>query len=102
MPEADDEGARFYAEQAQAAPVLQRLAPTHDWGMKKGSRSVFSPANRRTVMLAVDHGYFRVDNGARAHRSLPSCPWCRSASALFCHARDSCAVSFRRSSKNRW
>lgn len=30
-----------------------------DWGMKNRLARIFSPANSRTVMLAVDHGYFQ-------------------------------------------
>ncbi len=29
-----------------------------DWGMKNRLAKIFSPTTRRTVMLAVDHGYF--------------------------------------------
>src|SRR6266568_9387788 len=60
MPEADAEGARFYADQPQAAPGFF-LKGSHqlDWGMKNRLARVFSPATGRTVMLAVDHGYFQ-------------------------------------------
>src|SRR6266480_7433129 len=60
MPEADTEGARFYADQPQAAPGFF-LKGSHqlDWGMKNRLARVFSPATGRTVMLAVDHGYFQ-------------------------------------------
>src|SRR3974377_756691 len=60
MPEADNEGTRFYADQPQAAPGFF-LKGSHqlDWGMKNRLARVFSPATGRTVMLAVDHGYFQ-------------------------------------------
>src|ERR1700716_3689279 len=30
-----------------------------DWGMKNRLARIFNPATARTVMLAVDHGYFQ-------------------------------------------
>src|SRR5690242_8560705 len=60
MPEADREGHRFSTDQPQAAPGFF-LKGSHqlDWGMKNRLARVFSPASGRTVMLAVDHGYFQ-------------------------------------------
>src|SRR5436190_19969263 len=60
MPEADTEGARFAADQPQAAPGFF-LKGSHqlDWGMKNRLARVFAPATQRTVMLAIDHGYFQ-------------------------------------------
>src|SRR3982751_2318253 len=60
MPEADAEGARYQAETPQAAPGFF-LKGSHqlDWGMKNRLARVFSPQSGRTVMLAVDHGYFQ-------------------------------------------
>ncbi len=85
MPEVDQEGARFYADRAQAAPGFF-LKGSHqlDWGMKNRLARVFSPASGRTVMLAIDHGYFqgpttgleRIDLGI-----VPLLPYC---DALFC------------------
>ena len=85
MPEADQEGARFYADRAQSAPGFF-LKGSHqlDWGMKNRLARVFSPASGHTVMLAIDHGYFqgpttgleRIDLGI-----VPLLPYC---DALFC------------------
>src|SRR5580693_5442320 len=54
------EGARF------AASVLTRTEPfplkgcgALDWGMQSRLARVFRPSTRRTVMLAIDHGYFQ-------------------------------------------
>ena len=54
MPEADAEGARFYADQPQTAPGFF-LKGSHqlDWGMKNRLARVFSPTTGRTVMLFV-------------------------------------------------
>src|SRR5216684_4455484 len=60
MPEADREGAKFHADRPQVAPGFF-LKGSHqlDWGMKNRLARVFDPATGRTVMLAVDHGYFQ-------------------------------------------
>src|SRR5690349_22810589 len=60
MPEADTEGQRFAAATPQATPGFF-LKGSHqlDWGMKNRLARVFDPNSGRTVMLAVDHGYFQ-------------------------------------------
>ncbi len=60
MPEADKEGERYSLDQPQQTPGFY-LKGTHqlDWGMKNRMARVFNPASGRTVMLAVDHGYFQ-------------------------------------------
>src|SRR5881394_4368042 len=60
MPEADTEGARYQADKPQTAPGFF-LKGSHqlDWGMKNRLARVFNPPSGRTVMLAVDHGYFQ-------------------------------------------
>jgi 3-hydroxy-5-phosphonooxypentane-2,4-dione thiolase len=85
MPEADAEGARFYAEQAQAAPGFF-LKGSHqlDWGMKNRLARVFSPASGRTVMLAVDHGYFQGPTTGLERIDLSIVPLLPFCDALFC------------------
>jgi len=60
MPEADTEGKRFYADIKQEAPRFT-LKGSHslDWGMKNRLSRIFRPEDNRTVMLAIDHGYFQ-------------------------------------------
>jgi 3-hydroxy-5-phosphonooxypentane-2,4-dione thiolase len=38
-----------------------------DWGMQNRLSQVFRPESGRTVMLAVDHGYFQGSKIGRAH-----------------------------------
>ena len=62
MPDNDEltDGARFRSE--VAAPVhVSKLkgAGGLDWGMQSRLARVFRPATSRTVMLAIDHGYFQ-------------------------------------------
>jgi len=60
MPEADKEGERYQADRPQTAPGFF-LKGSHqlDWGMKNRLAQTFNPITGRTVMLAVDHGYFQ-------------------------------------------
>src|ERR1700722_753147 len=60
MPEADKEGERYPPDKPQQTPGFF-LKGTHqlDWGMKNRMARVFAPTSGRTVMLAVDHGYFQ-------------------------------------------
>jgi 3-hydroxy-5-phosphonooxypentane-2,4-dione thiolase len=85
MPEVDAEGARFYAEQAQAAPGFF-LKGSHqlDWGMKNRLARVFSPTSGRTVMLAVDHGYFQGPTTGLERIDLSIVPLLPFCDALFC------------------
>jgi 3-hydroxy-5-phosphonooxypentane-2,4-dione thiolase len=62
MPDNEDltGGARF----APSVPARQDAFPLKgcgalDWGMQSRLARVFRPATQRTVMLAIDHGYFQ-------------------------------------------
>ena len=61
MPEADaNEGKRFYPEiPAQNMPFFVKGAGAYDWGMQNRLARIFRPDSGRTVMLAIDHGYFQ-------------------------------------------
>jgi 3-hydroxy-5-phosphonooxypentane-2,4-dione thiolase len=49
--------------QIDTAPPLEKFflkgSNSLDWGMKNRLARIFSPISRRSVMLAVDHGYFQ-------------------------------------------
>src|ERR1043166_1854090 len=85
MPEADAEGAIFYADQPQSAPGFF-LKGSHqlDWGMKNRLARVFSPESGRTVMLAVDHGYFQGPTTGLERIDLNIVPLLGKCDALFC------------------
>jgi len=85
MPEADNEGARFFAEQPQKAPGFF-LKGSHqlDWGMKNRLARVFNPMSGRTVMLAIDHGYFQGPTTGLERIDLSIVPLLPSCDALFC------------------
>ena len=43
----------------KATPFFLKGAGALDWGMKNRLARIFNPATGRTVMLAIDHGYFQ-------------------------------------------
>jgi 3-hydroxy-5-phosphonooxypentane-2,4-dione thiolase len=62
MPDNDDltDGERFQTQVA-ARPHVNHLkgAGALDWGMQSRLARIFDPGTNRTVMLAIDHGYFQ-------------------------------------------
>jgi putative autoinducer-2 (AI-2) aldolase len=87
MPEADigKEAKNYFENVPQQTPgFFLKGCGNFDWGMKNRLARVFNPSSGRTVMLAVDHGYFqgpttgleRIDLGI-----VPLLPYC---DALFC------------------
>lgn len=60
MPEIDKEGTDFSLEQApETSGFFLKGSNSLDWGMKNRLSRIFNPATGRTVMLAIDHGYFQ-------------------------------------------
>ena len=61
MPEADDsEIKQFHPEvPARNRAFFLKGAGAYDWGMQSRLARVFHPDSGRTVMLAIDHGYFQ-------------------------------------------
>jgi len=85
VPEADHAGGKFHADRPQAAPGFF-LKGSHqlDWGMKNRLARVFSPSSGRTVMLAIDHGYFQGPTTGLERIDLDIVPLLPSCDALFC------------------
>jgi 3-hydroxy-5-phosphonooxypentane-2,4-dione thiolase len=85
MPEADHEGERYAADQPQAVPGFF-LKGSHqlDWGMKNRLARTFNPATGRTVMLAIDHGYFQGPTTGLERIDLSIVPLLPLCDALFC------------------
>ena len=77
---ADTDGEReskeFHVGVPQASDGFFLKGSAHyDWGMKNRLARIFDPASGRTVMLAVDHGYFlgpthRLENPRKAIEPL--------------------------------
>ncbi len=62
MPEADagKEAKRFYEDiPMEKRGFFLKGASALDWGMKNRLSRIFNPDTGRTVMLAIDHGYFQ-------------------------------------------
>src|SRR6188472_3595317 len=85
MPEADKEGERYQAHTPQATPGFF-LKGCHqlDWGMKNRLARTFNPASGRTVMLAIDHGYFQGPTSGLERIDLSILPLLPQCDALFC------------------
>jgi 3-hydroxy-5-phosphonooxypentane-2,4-dione thiolase len=85
MPEVDKEGERYATEQPQQTPGFY-LKGSHqlDWGMKNRLARVFAPATGRTVMLAIDHGYFQGPTTGLERIDLSIVPLLPFCDALFC------------------
>jgi len=62
MPEADAEkdDKKFYQNVPMETPgFFLRGSGSLDWGMKNRLSRIFDPTTGRTLMLAIDHGYFQ-------------------------------------------
>jgi len=60
MPEADKEGKNYHVDVPQKGQLFFLKGSTElDWGMKNRLARIFNPQDGRTVMLAIDHGYFQ-------------------------------------------
>jgi putative autoinducer-2 (AI-2) aldolase len=62
MPEADvsKQGKKFYEDvPMKAEGFFLKGASALDWGMKNRLSRIFNPKTGRTVMFAIDHGYFQ-------------------------------------------
>ncbi len=61
MPEADVRDDKNFHEQIPASShgFFLKGSGAYDWGMKNRLARIFRPETGRTVMLAIDHGYFQ-------------------------------------------
>lgn len=62
MPDADGlkEAKQFYSDVPQQTEgFFLKGSGSFDWGMKNRLARIFNPKSGRTVMLAIDHGYFQ-------------------------------------------
>ncbi|MFQ5768472.1 MAG: 3-hydroxy-5-phosphonooxypentane-2,4-dione thiolase [Acidobacteriota bacterium] len=59
-PDTGKEAKQFHPEiAATSEPFFLKGAQALDWGMQNRLSRIFDPASGRTVMLAIDHGYFQ-------------------------------------------
>ena len=62
MPDADGikDAKMFYCDMQQKTQgFFLKGSNSLDWGMKNRLARIFNPVSGRTVMLAIDHGYFQ-------------------------------------------
>jgi putative autoinducer-2 (AI-2) aldolase len=85
MPEADTQVAeRFQVDvPAPASPAVVKGAAAVDWGMQHRLSRVFRD-DGRTVMLAIDHGYFQGPTSGLERVDLSIVPLLPHADALMC------------------
>ena len=87
MPEADTskKEKQYYASVPQESPgFFLKGSGSYDWGMKNRLARVFNPESGRTVMLAVDHGYFQGPTTGLERIDLSIVPLVPYCDALFC------------------
>jgi putative autoinducer-2 (AI-2) aldolase len=87
MPEADltHDPKRYREDVPQQTPgFFLKGSGSLDWGMKNRLARVFNPATGRTVMLAVDHGYFQGPTTGLERIDLSIVPLLPYCDALFC------------------
>src|SRR6202165_5915181 len=85
MPEADGDGKNFYADvPAPSQGFFLKGSGYRDWGMSNLLASVFRPDTGRTVMLAIDHGYFQGPTTGLERIDLSIVPLLPNCDALFC------------------
>jgi putative autoinducer-2 (AI-2) aldolase len=85
MPDTDDptEAGRFQPSvPARTTPTLLKGTAALDWGMQSRLARVFRPETGRTVMLAIDHGYFQGPTSGLERVDLSIVPLLPYADAL--------------------
>src|SRR5258707_4629404 len=85
MPEPDGDAKNFYADVPPPGQgfFLKGSGPL-DWGMSSRLARVFRKETGRTVMLAIDHGYFQVTTTGLERVDLNILPLVPLADALMC------------------
>jgi putative autoinducer-2 (AI-2) aldolase len=85
MPEADERDAKQFRPgvPAPSVPFHVKGAGALDWGMQSRLARVFPPSGR-TVMLAIDHGYFQGPTTGLERVDLDIVPLLADVDALFC------------------
>ena len=84
MPEQDDRDERRFHEEVSASldGFFLKGSGAYDWGMKNRLARIFRPDSGRTVMLAIDHGYFQGPTTGLERVDLNIVPLAHHADAL--------------------
>lgn len=87
MPDADDvQQAKYYHHDVpqQNRAFYLKGSGAYDWGMQNRLARVFRPSSGRTVMLAIDHGYFLGPTTGLERVDVDIVPLLQLVDALFC------------------
>src|SRR5947209_7078679 len=85
MPEPDGDAKNFLADvPAPSQGFFLKGSGSLDWGMSNRLARVFRPETGRTVMLAIDHGYFQGPTTGLERVDLNILPLVPLADALMC------------------
>jgi 3-hydroxy-5-phosphonooxypentane-2,4-dione thiolase len=86
MPEADfTEEKNFHLDVPQKnSAFFLKGAGAYDWGMQNRLARVFNPDSGKTVMLAIDHGYFQGPTTGLERVDVNILPLVPYTDALFC------------------
>ena len=85
MPEADHEGKTYYTDVPQQGKLFFLKGSNElDWGMKNRLSRIFNPGDGRTVMLAIDHGYFQGPTSGLERIDVSILPLVPEADVLMC------------------
>ena len=77
------DGKNYYLDVPQVCAAFPlKGSNSLDWGMKNRLARIFSPDDCRTVMLAVDHGYFQGPTTGLERIDITICPLIQFADAL--------------------
>jgi putative autoinducer-2 (AI-2) aldolase len=68
----------------KSEPFMLKGSNSLDWGMKNRLANIFNPTSGRTVMLAVDHGYFMGPTAGLERIDLTIVPLLEYADTLMC------------------
>jgi putative autoinducer-2 (AI-2) aldolase len=79
------EGKEYFLDTPAASePFMMKGSNSLDWGMKNRLSNIFDPDTGRTVMLAVDHGYFLGPTSGLERIDVTIVPLLRFADTLMC------------------
>src|SRR5215472_4075398 len=85
MPEADGDAKNFYTDvPARSDRFFLKGSGSLDWGMSNRLARIFRPETGRTVMLAIDHGYFQGPTTGLERVDVSILPLVPLADALMC------------------
>src|ERR1700681_749472 len=85
MPEPDGDAKNFFADVPPPSQgFFLKGSGSLDWGMSNRLARVFRPDTGRTVMLAIDHGYFQGPTTGLERIDLTILPLVPLADALMC------------------